>query len=288
VTDPRITVVEGRLQTVNTIVSPASSHEVDWHFNAAPHLSAGYVVIRFTLYHSGGEALPLQTEIFVPGEPFDFTLENLELPDRLVSRTDGQGYVGNPVVVGFQAENDAWFASTLRHVRIRVEGDGVDMLTQQPRDPAIDLNPHARSVVVRDSFFVFPAAYDRVIRVYVQIQSSRGLGDSTWQDIFVPKVSTTAVAVVPRAEQAAILGVYPNPVTTGRSDVLHAAVRSPAAFRWEVYDMLGRRLTASAALAPAVDMRVERIPLNGLPEGNYLLRILNATSQVATRFVILK
>ena len=288
VTDPGISVVEGSVQHVGSVVPPGSANEMTWHFHTLPHASSGYVVIRFTLYHSGGETLPLQSDIFVPGEPFAFDLTDVDIPDRLFARSDGQGYEGNPVVLRFRAENDAWFASTLRLLRVRVKGDGVDMLTQQPRNPAIDLSAHETSAVLRDSLFVFPASYDRVIRVFVQTESSRGLGDSTWKDIFVPKITATSTAQLPIAEGLSIGELHPNPWSAGTAPVLHVTVRSGSPFRMEVYDLLGRLRHASALLAPAPSTRVERIPVNDLPQGGYLLRVRSGDEVRTQRFIVLR
>jgi hypothetical protein len=285
-TDPAITVLGAPTQVLDALIRPGDSEESEWQFHAKPHASSGYALLRFLLYHSGGEMLPLQSEIFIPGEPFSFTIEDADIPDRLIARGDGQGYEGNPVAIRFHVKNTAWFASSLRMLRVRVEGEGAQMLTTQPRDPAIDLNPQATSPVVRDSFFVFPATYDRVLRVYVQVESSRGLGDSTWQDIFVPRVTTTSVAASASPSALALVGPYPNPVSRIGTGVVHATVRSHANFRWEVYDMLGRLRASSETLPPSDGRRVVRIPLRGMAQGSYLLRIVTAEAQVSTRFVI--
>ena len=285
-TDPAISVLGASTQQIDALIRPGDSRESEWQFHAEPHASSGRAMLRFLLYHSGGEMLPLQSEIFIPGEPFSFTIEDADIPDRLIARGDGQGYEGNPVAIRFRVKNTAWFASSLRMLRVRVEGEGAQMLTSQPRDPAIDLNPRVTSPVVRDSFFVFPATYDRVLRVYVQVESSRGLGDSTWQDIFVPRVTTTSVAASASPSALTLDGPYPNPVSVTSAGVVHAAVRSPGYFRWEVYDMLGRLRASSESLPPSVERRVVRVPLQGLSQGSYLLRIVTADAQASTRFMI--
>ncbi|MDT8323731.1 MAG: T9SS type A sorting domain-containing protein, partial [Bacteroidota bacterium] len=286
-TDPAISVIGATTRVLATVIAVGDSRESEWEFRAEPHASSGYAAIRFLLYHSGGEMLPLQTEIFIPGEPFSFTLEDVNIPDRLIARGDGQGYENNPVAISFRAENAAWFASSLRLLRVRVEGEGAEMLTTQPRTPAIDLNPYATSPVVRDSFFVFPATYDRVIRVYLQVESSRGLGDSTRVDIFVPRVTTTAVGTVPVPSGLALTGLYPNPVSLRGAAYLNAAVRSSTPYRWAVYDLLGRLCASSVALPPSDGSRFARIPLHALSQGNYLLRVMTAEEQITARFMIL-
>ncbi|MCB2204706.1 T9SS type A sorting domain-containing protein [bacterium] len=287
ITDPLLSVIEGRVQATPVVIAPGASEEVEWHFHAAPHASSGKVVIRFTVFHSGGDALPVQDDIFIPGELFSFDLQDVHIPDRLVSRADGQGYEDNPVVIDFKVENAAWFSSLFSNVLVRVEGEGADMLTAQPRNPALALNPQAFSPVMRDSFFVFPATYDRVLRVSILVENNRGLVDSIAQEIFVPRVTSTSADSPPVAGALALKALYPNPLSLNGARVLHATLTSREYFQWEIYDLLGRRFLASPALPPAPRETTLRVPLQNLPAGTYVFRLTTPSRQVSSCFVIL-
>jgi hypothetical protein len=284
-TDPGLQVVESSVRVIGTIVPAGNDLEEGWHFHAAAHASSGYASINFTLFHSGGDVLPLRSEIFIPGEPFAFSLADVEVPDRLLVRSDGQGYEGNPVVIRYAVENEAWFASSLTHVRVVVEGEGVQMLTPQPWNPALALSPYAKSATLKDSFFVLPATFDRAVKVRLHIEGSRGLGDSASYSMFVPRIISTSTDGLELPAGFAIQALYPNPVSRHTGGVLSFQVRSERPFRWEIVDMLGRRVRYAFEEDPAPIGIHREISLVDLRQGGYVLRV-HSGGQILTRSII--
>lgn len=286
-TDPGLQLVEEPLRVINAVVSAGKELLEDWNFNTAAHASSGYVSINFILYHSGGESLPLRSEIYIPGEPFAFSLADVNLPDRLTARADGQGYENNPVVVPYVAHNDAWFATTLTRVHVEIEGEGVQMLTPQPWIPAITLSAYEKSTVLKDSFFVFPAQVDRTIRVRISIDGSRGLGDSKEFLLFVPRIVSTAAEALNAPADFAIEALYPNPVSSAKGGMLFVSIRSNTRFQWDVVDMLGRRIRSSVTEEAAPETVIRRVVLDGLRQGSYLLRVRSGTQVLTRSFLII-
>ncbi len=287
-TDPGLQLIEEPSRVINATVSAGDELLEDWNFNAAPHASAGYVSINFIVYHSGGESLPLRGEIYIPGEPFAFSLADTNLPDRLFARPDGQGYEGNPVVLSYTAHNDAWFATTLSRVNVELEGNGVQMLTPQPWIPAVTLGAHQKTDVLKDSFFVFPAQIDRTIRVRISIEGSRGLGDSQEFLLFVPRIISTAAENVDAPADFAIQALYPNPVSSRLGGMLTFRIRSKAAFQWDITDVLGRRVRRSTMEDEAPGSVLRNVTLDGLPQGSYLLRVQSGKKILTRSFLILE
>jgi hypothetical protein len=244
------------------------------------------VLIDFTLYHSGGEALLLRSKIFVPGEPFSFSLTDVQMPLRLEPRADGQGYENNPVLLSYVVDNNAWFTTDVTRTDVRLEGEGVQMLTPQPVDPGLSLDPQERSMVLRDSFFVLPAMFDRTITVRIHAAGNRGMEDSTTLSLFVPRVITTQADRLAFPERFAIEAVYPNPVLSG-STTLHARIRGERMIRYEIVDILGRVLR-KAHHAMASGSGLLRIDIGGLQQGRYVLRVISAEGARSRAFVVLR
>ncbi|MFZ1731354.1 MAG: T9SS type A sorting domain-containing protein [Bacteroidota bacterium] len=279
--------VEAATRAMGQTVAPGASIEEDWHFNAEPHVSAMYSVLHFTLYHSGGKSFPINTDVHIPGEPFAFRIINDIVPDRLDARSDGQGYEGNPVVTQFAIENAAWFRSRLQVARVDLSGEGVTMLSPQPRNDNILISALDRSAALRDSFFVLPATYDRTISVTISIESNRGVSDSRQYDLFVPRITTSAVSDVPDAAEFRLHGLYPNPLRSGSSQ-LQLDVESASALRIEIYDRLGRSLWSGAEISAQGGRRNVALQIPNLENGLYLLRISSGGSQQMRPFVVLR
>lgn len=286
-TDPLLHVQEGRVQPLLESLGAGLQREVAWHFRADPHASQGYVLIDFMLHHSGDETLLIRSKIFVPGEPFAFALTDVQMPDRLEARQDGQGYENNPVVLSYAVENSAWFSTVFTRAEMSLKGEGVQMLTQQPSIPGITLAARERSAVMRDSFFVLPAAFDRTIRVLLTVDGgNRGLSDRDTLSLFVPRITTTGAGDVPGAKRFGIEAMYPNPVHAGSAAWLHVQVRSVAPFRWDIIDLLGRSVRGAYKAHPASG-EVMRIDVGGLRQGRYLLRVSGTDGIRIKGFVIL-
>ncbi|AHJ99458.1 T9SS type A sorting domain-containing protein [Hymenobacter swuensis] len=91
---------------------------------------------------------------------------------------------------------------------------------------------------------------------------------------------TSVVLTAPAARPSGTgLQLYPNPVQDGRLQVAHPAA-GPGA-RVVVYNALGQQV-AAAAVAP--NARETRLPLPPLESGTYLLRFLDGSRQLLTRF----
>ncbi len=286
-TDPLLHVQEGRVQMLDETVGAGQQRDVIWHFHADPHASQGYVLIDFTLYHSGGESLLIRGKIFVPGEPFTFALTDVHMANRLEPRQDGQGYENNPVVLTYVVDNSAWFSTVFTRAEVTLEGEGAQMLTQQPSLPGVTLAARERSPVVRDSFFVLPASFDRTIRVLLTVDGgNRGLSDRDTLSLFVPRITTTDAQDAPHAGAFGIEALYPNPLRAGSSVRLHLRVRSASPFRWDIIDLLGRSIR-SAHHARPVAGEIIRIDAGGLRQGRYLLRVSGADGIRTRGFVVL-
>ena len=287
-TDPLLHVQEGSVQVLGEALGAGQQREVHWHFHTDPHASQGYVLIDFTLHHSGGESLLMSSTIFVPGEPFAFRLSDVQMADRLEPREDGQGYGNNPVVLSYAVENSAWFSTIFTRAEVQLEGEGAQMLTQQPSIPGITLAARERSATVRDSFFVLPASFDRTIRVLLTVDGgNRGLFDRDTLSLFVPRIATTDAEDVDRPVGFGIEAMYPNPVRAGTSAGLYVRVRTTGSFRWEILDLLGRSVRSAYHSRPAAG-EVIRIDVGGLQLGRYLLRVSGADGIRIKSFVILK
>jgi hypothetical protein len=287
-TDPLVQSMEAVRRDLLQDIPPGAETEETWRFRTAAHASAGYVTLRFTLYHGGGKPLPLATDIHVPGEPFAFRITDMQLPDRIEPRSDGQGYEGNPVVTLFTIENDAWFSTSLRSARVELRGDGVQMLTPQPRSDVLLFNPGDRSSVLRDSFFVLPASLDRIVQVTVSVESDRGLIDSETMDMFVPRIGTNAAGDSPTALRFTLHGLYPNPLRAGVRQPLRIDVEGNGSLRAEIYDRLGRFIWRDEDIdAPGARGSVA-LWIPPLSEGMYLLRIESGGMQTARPFVVLR
>lgn len=284
--DPGIVSVEAARRDVAQVVGAGASREFSWNFRTAPHTHAGYVSLRFTLYHSGGTPYPVGSDIFVPGEAFAFHIVDAVVPDRLDARSDGQGYEGNPVVVHYVIENDAWFSTSLRRGEIALTGEGAQMLSPQPRPDNLLFASRERSPVLRDSFFVLPASFDRTITVRIGIESGQGNGDSRSFELFVPKISTSPAGPLPSPTAFRVHGLYPNPVLPGQQ--LHLDLEHRDAVRLTVYDALGRECWhAWTGNAGSGRQRVAmHLPL--LREGLYFLRAQDGVMMQTLRFVVLR
>jgi hypothetical protein len=279
--------VEAARRDIGQTVAPGASLEEEWHFMAAPHTSAMYAVLHFTLYHGGGKSFPLNTDIHIPGEPFAFLIKDVGIPDRLEARSDGQGYEANPVVTQFEIENAAWFRSAVQNARVELSGDGLQMLSPQPRSDILLISPFDRSPALRDSFFVLPATYDRTIQVTISIESDLGVSDSKRYDIFVPRITTSAVDETTEVTEFRLHGLYPNPLRGGGGQ-LHLDVESMSALRIELCDRLGRIVWTAAEISPRSGRRSVALRIPALVDGLYLLRISSGSSQQIRPFVVLR
>lgn len=280
--------VEAARRDLSQTVPPATSLEEEWHFIAAPHPSSMFSVLQFTIYHSGGKAFPINTDVHIPGENFAFRIIDVEIPDRLAARSDGQGYESNPVVTKFTVENASWFKAALKTARIELTGDGVQMLSPQPRTDNILISALDRSVVLRDSFFVLPAAYDRTIQVTITIESDRGVGDSRQQDVFIPRITTSVAGDAPHAAGFRIHGIYPNPLHAG-SSILHVDMESQAgALRLEIFDRLGRTVWSADDLHKQDGRQRLSVQLPNLENGLYLMRISGHGAQQSRPIIVLR
>ncbi|MFA6232818.1 MAG: T9SS type A sorting domain-containing protein [Bacteroidota bacterium] len=284
--DPDVQSVETARRDIGQTVSPGATLEEDWHFRAAPHASSMYAVLQFTLYHGGGIPLPLNTDIHIPGEPFAFRVIDVDIPDRIEARSDGQGYEGNPVVTQFAIENAAWFNAALQNAHVELVGDGVQMLSPQPRNDNLLISALNRSAALRDSFFVLPATYDRTIQVTISIESDRGISDRKQYDVFVPRISTNAVEGAPDIADFRLHGLYPNPLRAG-SGQLHLDVESNGSLRIEIFDRLGRIIWTAAEISAQSGRRSVSLRIPILENGMYMLRIRSGGSQRMRPFVVL-
>ncbi|MDX9760018.1 MAG: T9SS type A sorting domain-containing protein [Bacteroidota bacterium] len=276
-TDPGLRSIEPARMDLRQIVGAGSGRELTWNFRAAPHASGGYVAIRFTMYHSGGQAYPVSSDILIPGEPVEFRIIDAEMPDRLIARADGQGYETNPVVLRYVLENRAWFSSALDSCRVVLAGDGVQLLSPQPRPGPVLLAAHERSAVQRDSFFVLPASYDRTITVTLTATSIHGFGDTREFSLFVPHIATSGVNDGTDGISLRILGIYPNPAPAGAA--LHVEVTQRGAVEMEIHDVLGRVVWTSRRFDPWTGQRTITVQPPRLPDGMYFLRVLDGSSQ---------
>jgi hypothetical protein len=155
--------------------------------------------------------------------------------------------------------------------------------------PSLSLPPRERSAVIRDSFFVLPASFDRTIRVLLSVDGDRGFSDRDTLTLFVPRIVATGVEDAPQADGFDIEALYPNPLRGGTA-MLNVRVRSFAPYRWEVVDLLGRSVRrSSVAVQPSHGKAggVLRIDCADLPQGRYLLRVLSAEGAQTRGFVIL-
>ncbi len=269
-------------------IPPGAEIEEGWRFQTAPHASTGYVTLRFTLYHGGGKSFPLATDIHVPGEPFAFRIIDMQMPDRIEPRSDGQGYESNPVVIRFTIENDAWFSAILHSARVDLSGEGIQMLSPQPRSDALLFNPRDRSSVLRDSFFVLPASFDRTVQVDVSIESDRGLIDSRRMNMFVPRIVTSAAEELPAVSKFRLHGLYPNPLRSGARQQLHVEMEGTGTLRAEIYDRLGRSVWKTEEISAPGGRGSITLRPPALIEGMYLLRIESGGMQSTRPFVVLR
>lgn len=286
--DPLLASVETARRDFGQPIIPGASIEEEWHFRAEPHASEGYVPLHFTLYHSGGKSFPVNTDVHIAGEPFAFRIADASVPDRIEPRSDGQGYENNPVVTLLTIENDAWFNAAAGNVRVELSGDGVTMLSPQPRIDNLSFGPHDRSAALRDSFFVLPASYDRTVHVTFRIESDRGLRDSREFDMFVPRITTNAAEGVPALADFRLHGLYPNPLRQAAGQFLHIDVEGHGVYRAEVFDRLGRRVWTEAEINLQGRRTSVALQLPRLTEGLYMVRIAGGGKQKTMPFVILR
>ncbi|MBE0644451.1 MAG: hypothetical protein IH600_10265 [Bacteroidetes bacterium] len=286
--DPLLSSVEAARRDFGLSVAPGMDIVEDWHFRAEPHASEGFVPLHFTLYHSGGKSYPLNTDVHIAGEPFAFRLVDAAVPDRIEARSDGQGYEGNPVVTVFTVENDAWFNAALASAHVELSGDGVQMLSPQPRLDHATFGARDRSPALRDSFFVLPASYDRTVRVTISIESDRGLRDSREFEMFVPRIATNAVGDAPASADFRVQDLYPNPLRQSAGQQLHVVIEGHGALRAEVYDCLGRRLWTAEGIDVAGGRSDVALRLPRLVEGFYWLRIVGGAAQETRPFVLMR
>lgn len=283
--DAGITSIEAARRDVGQIVGAGATREYSWNFRTAPHASAGYVALRFTLYHSGGTPYPVSSDIYIPGEPFAFRIADAAVPDRVDPRSDGQGYENNPVPVRYAIVNDAWFSTSLKSATVELDGEGVQMLSPQPRPGNLLFAERERSPVLRDSFFVLPASIDRSVTVRIRIENAQGSEDMQEFSVFIPRIATNAADAPPSPAVFRVHGLYPNPLAAGsrlQLDVEHLGV-----LRLEVVDRLGRMLWRSEA-ADLNGMR-RQLPLDlpTLRQGLYYLRVQDGGARTTLPFVVL-
>jgi hypothetical protein len=285
-TDPGISSIEAARMDLLQIVGAGASREFSWHFRAAPHASDGYVPLRFTIYHSGGQPYPIVSDVHVPGEAFAFSIVDAQLPDRIEARSDGQGYEGNPVVLRYALENNAWFATTLDTCIIELSGEGVQMLSPQPRPDNLLFAARERSPMLGDSFFVLPADFDRSITVTVTAGSIHGMGGRQEFTLFVPRISISAAGDVAAPTGFRVHALYPNPLAAGRP--LLVDVEAVGEVIAVVYDHLGRELWKSATMETWQGRRTLALQIPALGQGSYLLRLRSGDAQLMQPFVILR
>jgi hypothetical protein len=272
-TNPQLRSVEPALRVLNSVIVPGREQIEEWHFHASPHASSGYATVRFTIYHDGGNALPLTTDVFIPGQPYAVHLRDVVIPDRLSPRADGQGYEPNPVVVHYQVENDTWFDLVLGSVRVDATGEGVQLLSPQPRPGEIRLLAGHSSSRLYDSLFVLPASMDRSIRVTVSVEAAYDMYDEHHADIYIP-VSTTDVADGRESPQNFILhGIYPNPVSVATAQRMHLDMESVTSLQVSLHDRLGRRIMRYDEIAPLFSRGVVMLAIPQLGAGLYFIRI---------------
>ncbi|MBR9978280.1 MAG: T9SS type A sorting domain-containing protein [Bacteroidetes bacterium] len=272
-TDPQLRSVEPALRVLNSVIAPGREQIEEWHFHASPHASSGYVTVRFTIYHDGGNALPLTTDVFIPGQPYAVHLRDVVIPDRVTSRTDGQGYEPNPVVVHYQVENDTWFDLVLGSVRVEATGEGVQLLSPQPRPGEIRLLAGHSSSRLYDSLFVLPASMERSIRVTVSVEAAYGMHDEHHADIYIP-VSTTHVADGRERPQNFVLhGIYPNPVSLATAQRMYLDMESVSSLQVSLHDRLGRRIMQYDDIPALFTRSAVALTIPELDTGLYYIRI---------------
>lgn len=276
-TDLGLRSIEAARMDLRQVVGAGAGREFSWNFRAAPHASAGYVAIRFTIYHSGGQAYPVSSDIFIPGEPVAFLIIDAEVPDRIEPRNDGQGYEANPVVLRYALENRAWFASMLDTCRIDLTGDGVEQLSPQPRPGSLLFAAFDRSPVLRDSFFVLPASYDRTITITITATSTHGIRDARQFTMFVPHIATSGVEDGYPEASIRLLGVYPNPASSAAP--LHVEVVQTGTMEMELHDALGRVVWKSSRFDAWTGRQTITLRPPRLDDGLYFLRVFDGSGQ---------
>ncbi|MBR9975563.1 MAG: T9SS type A sorting domain-containing protein, partial [Bacteroidetes bacterium] len=140
--------------------------------------------------------------------------------------------------------------------------------------------------VLRDSFFVLPASFDRTLSVRIGIESEGGFGDSESFDVFVPKIATSAAGDVPAPAAFRLVGLHPNPVAPGQP--LLVDVESRGSLRLEVFDALGRECWHTWTPEGRSGRQRLSLRLPMLREGLYHLRVHDGDMMQTRRFVVLR
>ena len=268
---------------------PGAEASIAWRFTAERRTNSARLPFTFVLYHSGGQALTLGSEVFVPGQQFGFRLSGVIVPDTL-HLTDSRGdYKKNPFLTRFSAFNDTWTRVTSHRSVIWLEGDGVTPLTQLDRTSSATIEPWASSAIRSDSFKVQARSVDRTLRLHFQVRDNIGAGDSAIYEIFVPAVEITSVKNPYTPEQLRITAVYPNPVLrTSDRVTIEYTLDAPATVQIEVLDLLGRTVESRRLTETQSGARTATFQLPALRPGVYILRIRNSVTTAAIRIAVMK
>ncbi len=108
--------------------------------------------------------------------------------------------------------------------------------------------------------------------------------------VFAPTGAARPLAVAPNPAHptvpALVVEVWPNPASAGTGTTVALPDATPGPVRYELLDALGRicRTVVDESAAPAA--RQQALPLTGLPEGTYVLRVRTPANQHAVRVVV--
>jgi hypothetical protein len=280
--DPHLTFDEARIQPVHATLMPGQSSSTSWHGRSGPRYLTGTALLEFDIHHSGGEILPVATDINIPGRANSFDVTGVKLPARLHVAADGTGYEEQGFALRFRAFNNCWARSVFTHATVQLNiDDGIRRVSGSGLfSPNESMAANDSSGILIDSFIVEARSHERFLTFDITVFDGFMRSGSAGATIFLPPIAVTTIPSPAHTQRFRIAAMYPVPLNSSENArlTIHISGASAGMLTLDVFDVLGRLVHEHRQYTFEGESGFSLHP-GALPPGVYVLRAMNGTAQ---------